>query len=51
MNYSNNKRMKKKAKAYSKAMRKASVVEGPSNVLEEVKHKGKVLGKYNDLIY
>jgi hypothetical protein len=32
-------------------MEKASIVEGPANVLSEVKHKGKILGKYNDLIY
>ena len=45
------KRNETKAKAYSKAIKKASVVESPANVLEKIKHKGKILGKYNDLIY
>lgn len=51
MDYKNEERMKKKLKAYDKAMREASVVEGPANVLGKNKHKGKILGKYNDLIY
>ncbi len=48
---SDTKRMKKKYKAYSKAMEEASVVEGPADVLKKVKHKGKILGKYNSYIY
>ena len=51
MDYKNEKEMKKKKKAYGKAMREASVVEGPADVLNSVKHKGKILGKYNALIY
>ena len=51
MDYKNTKRMKKKDKAYSEAMKEASVVEGPANVLGNVKHKGKILGEYNALIY
>lgn len=51
MDYDDSKRMKEKHKKYSKAMREASTVEGPANVLRKVKHKGKVLGKYNNLIY
>jgi len=46
-----NKRLKKKLKAYDEAMEEASVVEGPANILGRVRHKGKILGKYNALIY
>lgn len=51
MDNGNKKRIKKKHKAYSEAMESASVVEGPADVLKDVKHKGKILGKYNSYIY
>ncbi len=51
MDYKNTKNMKKKSKAYSEAMKEASIVRSPANVLKDVKHKGKILGKYNELIY
>lgn len=42
---------KKEQEWYNKALKEASTVESPSNVKKNIKHKGKVLGKYNDLIY
>lgn len=51
MDYDDSEKMKEKHKKYSKAMKDASVVEGPADVLKKVKHRGKILGKYNSLIY
>ena len=42
---------KKKQEAYNKAMREASVVRSPSNILGKRRKKAKVLGEYNQYIY